>query len=327
MWFSAEGTENHCVSARVAHELHELVRQQVQLHRHRVQLRAGQEAAVGVEGREVEVERRVAGAAVSGPDVEVRLRPLDEVDHVRVRDHHTLRHPGGARGEQDVRDVAVRVLARDGALGAGIEVGERRVGGQARGRLVVEPGDAYRADAGALHELLDQRLGLATGEQHAALERGQDLGHARRRVVQIHRGVGAVGLERAEHRGDRERRLRQQQRDAVTALGSRARAAGEPAGCCAARAHRTRASRPSTRSRRPAAGARACSVTVCWSSFTRGSPARRRAGSPASRAPAPRGRPARRGSSWSNPARSSAPAPTRRGRRCRPGRGRRSCSC
>ena len=211
---------------RIAHELRELVRQQIQLDRHEVQLRSRREAAVDVEGREIEVERRVAGAAVRRLDVEVRLRPLDEGDHVRVRDHHALRHPGRARREQDVRHVRGAVRARHGGGGARLEVGERRVRGQAQRRLAVEPGDPHRPEAILAHELLDQRRGLAAGEQHAALERGEDLRHARRGVLEVHGRVRAVGLERADHRRDRERRLRQQQRDAVAAL--RAEAGQQP---------------------------------------------------------------------------------------------------
>src|SRR3989449_10643210 len=82
--------------------LGEGIRQQVDLGRHEVQLGAGRERAEHVERGEIEVQRRMAGDAIGGSEVEIPPRPLDKADHVAVRYHDALRRTRRSRGEENV---------------------------------------------------------------------------------------------------------------------------------------------------------------------------------------------------------------------------------
>ena len=68
----------------------------------RVVARPGAERVVDIEDREIEVQRRMIGQPVLGPDTERGRAPVHERERIAVREHHALGLAGRARRVENV---------------------------------------------------------------------------------------------------------------------------------------------------------------------------------------------------------------------------------
>ena len=225
---------------RVANELGEFVRQEIQLGGNKVKFRAGAQRAEDVECGYVETQRRMLGDPVGAGDAEVGSRPRDEIHHGPVADHHPLGQSGGSRGEQDVCDV-VAAIGRYRAgrrKGGEIAQGKCRCGSALRWRGVVEPADdGLLAKRRSRQCIVQSRANRAGGENAAAVA---DFEHPRlplRGACRIHRHVNRIGLQHAEHGDDRGGHFRHQQADPISAAAACVfQQVAEPVGCFLQRA-------------------------------------------------------------------------------------------
>ncbi len=202
-----------------ANELCQLMRQEIELRGHQVQLCPRPKSAEHVERGYVETQRRVLRDAIGVDNAEVRQRPADEMRDARVGDHHALGDTCGTRREQNVRHVAFGV----GAGGRRRRIGGEVVQGEERRRIdfggcgSVQPSDhrplGERRNRQRVAQILADRAG---GEYAAAVA---DLEHPRLPrcgTRRIHRHVDRIGFQRAEHGHDRLKALRHQQTDAIS---------------------------------------------------------------------------------------------------------------
>ena len=155
---------------------------------------AGGERAEDVEGREVEVERRVTGEAVLGAEGERRDSPVHERADVQVRELDALGGSRRARGEEDVGKVVLGDLhgervARIPALG-GVDHALERL----RGEVLAC---------------------LGGGDRHPGAALVQDGAEPRRWSAGVHRDTAGAGLHDPEQGDDRVGRLRQVEHDGI----------------------------------------------------------------------------------------------------------------
>jgi hypothetical protein len=78
---------------RVAHELRERVRQYVQLGSNQAKFGASPQGAKDIEGRQVEMQRRVLRGPIAGIDAEMCTRPPEENESRPMADHHAFGSP------------------------------------------------------------------------------------------------------------------------------------------------------------------------------------------------------------------------------------------
>ena len=198
---------------RPANQLRELVRQQVQLGRHEVQLGARRERAEHVERGQVEVQRRMTGDAVRRRRAEERHRPFDERPHVGVRDHHAFGRAGRSRRKEDVRAVSRAVLVSQGLgrIARQVARGKLRLH-PARGRRGVEPPDRVRPrELRRGKQPLERRADGSARQDPAVVARRDHLLGAGRGTPRVEGHVHRIGLERREDGDDRLGRLGAQQ--------------------------------------------------------------------------------------------------------------------
>ena len=121
--------------------------QQVDLGWYEVQLGAGRKRAEHVERGEIEVQRGVTGQPVHRTKLEVPRGPLDEMDHVAVRDDDALRRAGGPGRKKDVGRIlgAVAVVQRVARRTQHILEREGRGERLACGSLPLQPSHRNRA--------------------------------------------------------------------------------------------------------------------------------------------------------------------------------------
>ena len=114
--------------------------------------------------------------------------------------------------------VVLAVARRHGSRLAAADVGERERHRERKvARLSLEPRDRRAPEPVVAVQRGEQLSGRAGRHHDPRLQGLQDPLHPRRRVAEVYGGVGAIRLEDAQHRGDRARRLRHEQRDAVSA--------------------------------------------------------------------------------------------------------------
>ena len=199
-------------------ELRELVRQDAELRRHEVELRASRKRPEDIVDGKVEVQRRVPGHPVRRRRPEVAARPFDEVRHARVGDDDPF---GGARrpgGEENMRGVVPTIEVIQRRRRAGVEVSERELGVKARpfDPLAGQPSDHdRRSEAVGFEQLVQQRAGAAAGEDPSVLAGLQDLRASLRRARRIDGDIDAIRLINAEDRDDRLERLGREEADPV----------------------------------------------------------------------------------------------------------------
>ena len=137
------------------------------------------------------------GDAVRAGNAEVGPRPLDEIDHGPVADHHPLGQSSGSRREQNVCDVVAAIgRIRTGRRKSGeIAQGKRRCGRDLRWQGVVEPpDDRLLAKCCSRQCVVQSRANRTGGDDAAAVA---DFKHPRLPLggaCRIHRHVYRIGF-------------------------------------------------------------------------------------------------------------------------------------
>ena len=103
-------------------EVGEFGRQQVQRRRYEVHLGAGAECSIDVEGRQIEMKWSMPGHALTGQDIEVVDRPVDEVANVGVRDRDCLRQTGRPRREEQMGNRIRGYGVLEGGIAGSLEL-------------------------------------------------------------------------------------------------------------------------------------------------------------------------------------------------------------
>jgi hypothetical protein len=175
----------------------------------------------------------MARDAIALGETEIGVRPGHERDHVAMRDDHALGRAGRSGGEQEVS----RVVAAT-SIGRRLGRERRRVGFMKRrsevagiGRHVAHPdqiGPLRRVEP--RYELAQQRHRRRRCQENAALGGAEDLLQPCRGTFGVERDVDRAGLQARQHAGDRCRRFRQQQPDAIAAAGALAQQPCQPIG-------------------------------------------------------------------------------------------------
>src|SRR5690349_17061949 len=105
------------------------------------------EGAKDVEGREIEMKRRMTGNSIRRVHAEVVRCPIHKMNYVRVCNDHTLRIPSRAGGIKNVRNVVRAVLILKGSGRATLQVRPAKDGGKAitvRRRRIIHPPHVWR---------------------------------------------------------------------------------------------------------------------------------------------------------------------------------------
>ena len=181
--------------------------------------RARVQRSVDVEGREVEMKRRMPRDPILLPEPEVCGAPLDEVDRVAVLDDDALRSAGRARCEEDVGRVAggalevewlARLAPRSPAVKRGAKCSDSTLSSSV---------PTATSAAGSFPASTSPRS-LAAGRATSAIRGSADsrIMRTRGRAGHVDRHVNAVGLKRPEHGDDRGGVLRNEEADAISAL-------------------------------------------------------------------------------------------------------------
>ena len=84
------GTENHWVSSEVRMNSATSLGIGTQVRRHQVKLRSDGESAKHVEGRQIEMQRRMTGNAIRRVHAEVARCPFHKMNYVGMGDDHAL---------------------------------------------------------------------------------------------------------------------------------------------------------------------------------------------------------------------------------------------
>ena len=120
-----------------------------------MQLGAGTQGGEDIEGRQIEMQGRVAGDPVRRSRPEIPDGPVDEVSHILVGDDDALRHSRRARRKQDVRGVLQRIASLQRRARRTGDVGPRQYegrGARQRRALGAEPGDVVPRGEGRVGE-------------------------------------------------------------------------------------------------------------------------------------------------------------------------------
>ena len=151
---------------------------------------------------------------------EVAQRPLDEHHHVGVLDHHALRRPGGARGEQKVRRVASRAWARRGFGRNGREIAPTEGGCRGSRRPVSSPKANLPQSSAGIAGALSVSASSAPAGSAASMHRGSQawaiLASRARRAGGIHRNINTACLQRSQEARDCRDGLGRQNADAIS---------------------------------------------------------------------------------------------------------------
>ncbi len=154
---------------------------------HQMQAGSAGQRHEDVVDRQVEVQRRMLGDPVRGPERKGPPGPVHEVAGIAGTDHHALGRPGRARGVEDVREVE---LAEGGRTRCPVAARHRRT--------AVGAGHAERLRPG---ELMAGPVGHGPGrdQQQQRISVGEDLQSARQRRGGVDRHVRDPGEQAGEH--------------------------------------------------------------------------------------------------------------------------------
>lgn len=186
----------------------------------------GQERAVQVDDRQIEVERRMRGQHVTRGELEHPRSGLHEGQRLRVGDGHALGPAGRPAGVQHVGQIGVDGAPRVQRPGLACRGAARRAGGRGVQAGRAQPLDARRravdhhqgVQRGTLaRQRADhQAQGPAGDHQHPSPAVLHDEARALERRRRVDGQVGRARPHDADHRGHRADALGRPQRDPVT---------------------------------------------------------------------------------------------------------------
>src|SRR5215467_10395756 len=96
-----------------ANEVGDLVREQIQFCGNQMELRARTQRSIDVEGREIEMERRMAGVTILPSRAEITGGPFDEAHRIVMCNLYALGRAGRTRREENVRRVGAVISIID----------------------------------------------------------------------------------------------------------------------------------------------------------------------------------------------------------------------